>query len=1330
MFLLVPQAQGASKGNDPVAYWRFDEGGGPTAYDDISTNDGTLTPGDNTGSNDTAGEMWAAGKIGNALECDGTNDYVDCDGDSLFNPGSDSYTVTVWMKTNSNSNLQYIWSKEDGGANAFSPLLNHPSSGKIYWYIRGTNNKDVETSSTVITDTNWHHAAFVLNRTEDNAYIYVDGEQVLQQSIANVGSISASSSFWIGRIPWSASYPFNGLIDDVRIYNYARTAAQVMVDYNAGAAAHLGSGADPNEGNAPVAYYSMDNLSGANLYDESGSGNNGTITGATAAQGKHGMALNFDGDDYVSTSITSSFSALTVTAWVKCSDVTWSRDGSDVQEFIAKWESGNKSFDFRMTDGQMEVLISPGADSNGEQETSTLSLASDRWTFVAFTYDDTANTVTIYKDDSSETFSNAVTMGGSTGIQIGRLTWSGTTQRNFKGLIDEVKIYDYARTQAQIAYDYSKGAPIAHYRFDEGTGSIAHNAESSANSGAAPVAWWRMDTASSGAANGATVSDESGNANNGTADDGANNTGMSWTSGKIGPGALDFDGTDDKVNLGSDVVGSISGDYTVEAWAKPAALDAGRHTIFSWSYMELGQDGSNAYFWQAYDGSWGSGYQYISTTAPLDTTSFHHFVGVHKEDVGVDLYVDGVYIGTDTTKTGSSLNISGTSYLGVYYTGTGGYFNGDIDDVRIYDYARTAEQIYNDYKSTHGTFVGDTKFVDGKIGKALEFDGSGDYVDCGSDASLDVQTAITVEAWIKHTSLSADTSDFVSKYSGTGGYSFTRYQDEALFFVYSSGYYLYAYDVFEVGKWVHIAYTADNTTSGSTAIKSYVNGKLWSQVTQSIDIGTTTNHLYMGAKGHYGGYHNGLMDDVRIYNYVRTAAQVKQDYDAGAASRHGAQRTGVADPWGGDLPVGHWRMDENTGVLACDASENANDGTLGGDGAGTDVPTWTNGKHGPGLSFDGGDYVEISDDIDLNINVFTLACWAKSNVAGSSYTNYGFMVNKGSFAGNGYGIMVNLSSDKIGTYVYDSANVFIDCDTTLDTSWHHYAVTQDGTTIKMYRDGLLQDSYTYQNAVPDSNPLRIGAQSKSLERYFNGRIDDIRIYDYALTQSQVSWLYNKGEPVAYYRFDESSGTDAYDDTGNNNATVTIGATAPQTTIAAAHTASATGKYGRCMSFDGTDDYASVSSPSGLASGANPRTFSFWLYPNISQNKIIMGYGTNATSQLWDIMSYSGVIGIHFYSSDVSADFPNSLYTVGQWQHVAFTYDGTSVRSYINGVLKDTKVKSLSTVDSGVFKIGNGIYTSYNFFNGLIDDVRIYNYARTAGQVLQDYNAGVASRLGE
>ncbi|MFA5368878.1 MAG: LamG domain-containing protein, partial [Candidatus Paceibacterota bacterium] len=212
-----------------------------------------------------------------------------------------------------------------------------------------------------------------------------------------------------------------------------------------------------------VGEWSFDEGSGTTAINSTdyGSALNGTITGATYQASSNCISnscLLFGvASSYVSTPITQSFSAVTVSVWVKTSNVSYSRDGTGIQEIISKWAIGNKSWDFRMNSGAVNVAISPGGDNNGENEISTHILVSNEWTHLAFTYDDVSDTVVIYKNGIGQSFVNSITMGGSTAMQIGRLTWGDSTDRNWNGSMDQACIYNAALTISQIQEQYRAG---------------------------------------------------------------------------------------------------------------------------------------------------------------------------------------------------------------------------------------------------------------------------------------------------------------------------------------------------------------------------------------------------------------------------------------------------------------------------------------------------------------------------------------------------------------------------------------------------------------------------------------------------------------------------------------------------------------------------------------------------------------------------------------------------------------------------------------------------------------------------------------------------------
>jgi len=1307
--LFACSASAADKGNAPVAHWRFDEGGGPTAYDEIGSNDGTLTVGA-TGSNDVVGEMWSTeGKIGGAAELDG-DDAISIS--SVIN--AYPFTVSMWVTHNNSwdpgSGMDELLNMSIGGQRVSLGITDSwVANGEITLMYGGTSHWGApKPSATGSSD--WNHIVWVVYGSNNSSHkIYVNG--VSQTMTDNGGAHGGTAGWKIGSNNVSAEY-WPGNIDELKIYDYTRTPAQVMVDYNAGAATHAGAGTDPNEGNPPVLYLPFNENTGTTTYDRSGSGYDGTITGASYVAGKRGTALNFSAtNDKVQTSdpILSGTGDFTITAWVN-------RSVNGTVDYIAgNYGSGAyvTGIEFYVLNSNKLCVFIDGS------VVSTQLLNIDTWYHVAVTR--TSGAIKLYVNgaqDGSGTLAGSIS-GGNLAIGNGP---NYTTER-FEGKIDEVKIYNYARTAAQITYDYNKGAPVAHYKFDEGTGSIVHNDYSTAGSGsAAPVAWWRMDESSWNGTAGEVV-DSSGNGNNGVRAGSATTA----SSSKIGPYCGTFNGSTDYATVAhsSELIG-FSG-FTLECWFRHTNTTGYRSIVekgYSSGYELLSDGGGTLCF----EGKFGDTY-YPHTLHSGATTSNDtwYYGAVTYDGTTLTMYINGAY-SNSVAKTGALGTNTATLYIGSR-NASGNFFPGQIDDVRIYDYARTAAEVYNDYKSTHGTMVGDTKFVDGKIGKALEFDGTGDYVKIADESSLDLTTEMTLSAWIKPSDV-ANYRQIVSKFGASGAYSYQIGQAPAgemrsdisgngtsYASVATSGLGM------STGNWYHVA-----TTFNSGVYKIYVNGSEEASTTSSVtSLYPGTANLTIGVSAADVQYFYGLIDNVRIYSYARTAAQILEDYNAGAA-RLGAQAAGEADPWGGALPVGHWKLDENTGVLARDASENNNDGTLGGDGAGTDVPTWTHGKLGPALSFDGGnDYVGLPTAPRHGGQAMTVACWV--NAVDNTGTERIVSHSAGSVGEFGF-----YRGSNTATFRYNGTTEKSINGTFTEGAWQHLVGVIDGSGgATFYINGTSVGTASGGGTSGTASTIHLGQRNPNANEWFEGKIDDVRIYNYAFTQAQVAWLYNKGKPVAHYRFNESSGTDAWDESGNNNGTITIGGTGSQTTIAQARTAGATGKFGRCLSLDGTDDYATTGY-AGFPSGNNNRTISAWIKPSdvSTDNQTLLVYGTTATRQGFSFDLDQNALMVQTYAQAASAGSTTTLST-GTWYHAAVTYDGTTITYYVNGVASGTATfaESLSTTLANS-RIGTGLdgWGGAAKFTGLIDDMRVYNYQRTAAQILEDYNAGAASRLSD
>lgn len=210
----------------------------------------------------------------------------------------------------------------------------------------------------------------------------------------------------------------------------------------------------------------------------------------------------------------------------------------------------------------------------------------------------------------------------------------------------------------------------------------------------------------------------------------------------------------------------------------------------------------------------------------------------------------------------------------------------------------------------------------------------------------------------------------------------------------------------------------------------------------------------------------------------------------------------------------HWPLDENSGCDAKDA-EGDNDGTLK-PTCSTDSPTWTTGKKNYALQFDGSnDFVQIPDDDSLDFTTAgTIIAWVNPN----AFSNNLGVVHKGE--------QTNDSDEAYFIDILNSRRVTVGGRTSSGLSsitstnnnagkltagqWTHLAFTWDATGIKLYFNGVLNNSSTTGvEFVNSSGSLQIGSQYPSGKKYyFNGNIDEVRAYGAALTEQEILDIYN------------------------------------------------------------------------------------------------------------------------------------------------------------------------------------------------------------------------------
>ncbi len=875
------------------------------------------------------------------------------------------------------------------------------------------------------------------------------------------------------------------------------------------------------------------------------------------------------------------------------------------------------------------------------------------------------------------------------------------------------------------------------------------------------VGYWNMDEGSGQAAK-----DLSGNGNNGTlgaiATAGADDP--VWSKGKNG-GGLKFDGKDDYVDAGNgaSLNNSIgTGSFTVSTWLKTAVKPSEQRADIVWKYSGWGfltrqRQTTGYYEIFLYDGT--NSVVAAATDKDYADNNWHYFTAVrNKASNKVYIYIDGIQkdVQNDTTN-----NLTNSANLLIAKKFNYSYFSGSIDDVRIYNRALSAEEVR--YHYNHGGPVAEWKFDEGsgqkafdstennnngwlggtsaveasdptwttgKYGGALSFDG-GDYVDAGNKVgtNLDITNTITMEAWVYPRSTSGyrnivNNFDFVS-FGASKGYLLQIENGYFQIFLRNIG--AKADAMPYLNKWVHIVATFDGTNS-----KLYLDGVLKSTVALSPPLSQTTYNFAIGKSIEANGeYWSGSIDDVRIYNYARSADEIRLDYNAGLATYLGPTgKTCVQDPAScmNDGLAGYWNMEEGGGQAAKDLSGNGNNGTLGATtAAGVDDPVWSKGKNGGGLKFDGkDDYVEILDNTSIRGNLqnsFSLAMWINSSESGTGKVRVPIGI-----LGN-YELAID-SNDQYRFQYRDSGGLWRQDWNTGQlialNQWEYITLTFDGTKIQFYKNGQYKSEQNITVLFNYTGNLRIGHQSSGTD-YFNGLIDEVRIYNRALSAEEVRYHYNHGGPVAEWKFDEGTGQKAHDESFNNNDGWLGGTSASE----ASDPTWVAGKFGGALSFDGSNDYVQAPDASNLDITSDI-TLQAWINPitTLPDESVLVRKAPN------DCGNYNFQIKTHklaLLSTNECAwtvAGANSTVVDGVWQHVAVSVSGTTLKYYINGVNTDTITGwNIGGATSDVLSIGGYAGAGVNdSFKGFIDSVRIYNYARTQEQILQDYNGGAATHL--
>lgn len=365
------------------------------------------------------------------------------------------------------------------------------------------------------------------------------------------------------------------------------------------------------------------------------------------------------------------------------------------------------------------------------------------------------------------------------------------------------------------------------------------------------------------------------------------------------------------------------------------------------------------------------------------------------------------------------------------------------------------------------------------------------------------------------------------------------------------------------------------------------------------------------------------------------------------------------------------------------------------------------------------DYVAIPDKTFSSGISYSYAFWARKSAGDSGQAAQFDMVVGDRNNTNFFMALSDQASGRTGFRWRSSDSTAprqADFVATDDTNWHHYAVVASGTTVSFYVDGSFVSAATGKQTGFTSNTIG-EAYTTANDFDFNGQIDEMWIFDEALTATKVSALYTNNDPnyvPAYAGFHHRYDTDFSDSSGAGNGGTAMGAAAITSDSASI------AKGAGALSLDGVDgSYVTLTNPGGY-SATSAWSTSWWARRgSLGTDKgMVMGTAANTSDFIWLNDSFTG---LRFRSSNASTlDFTAPKDQL--LHHYALVADGAgSLAFYLDGQLTQTLTGNTAFAIDTIGKAYPTTSLHYNF-QGSLDEVHVYNSALSAGQVNDLYAA--------
>jgi len=388
----------------------------------------------------------------------------------------------------------------------------------------------------------------------------------------------------------------------------------------------------------------------------------------------------------------------------------------------------------------------------------------------------------------------------------------------------------------------------------------------------------------------------------------------------------------------------------------------------------------------------------------------------------------------------------------------------------------------------------------------------------------------------------------------------------------------------------------------------------------------------------------------------------------------------------------------------------ADTGPCGNHGTTHDTGTGA-GLLGDGITFDGSrSYVTVPDSDSLDItDQLTVSVWVKAANLGKGTTQR----------------ILQRASGVFGLYISTRGQIVFYADTTngggagwkgvgkaiVENRWTHIACVYDGAALSLYRNGDLVGTRSQSGPIDTtSNPLVLGSTTRGDQQFYEGALDELKLYRTALAREEILEDIQRTLPGLLMAFDLEEGA-AADGSGLGNDGTVSDATSVE------------GISGQALAFNGASSCVRVQNSASL----NPQralTVALWVFPTQ------LGAGTRRLFQ-----RASGTFGMYLQETTGRLVFYTDTRDAGgawvsiqeaipqdEWSFVAGTYDAEAERMalYVNGALVGTAAQTLDADHAGKDLYLGSSNGSGQFFEGRLDEVRLYSVALDADAIQEEY----------